>query len=77
MTCHTLRHPNVLSISGIPKGLSTMSFVTPYMVNGTMRRYLDKLSDKYPTTPSWLLNKWVSTTVAVLLCLIATNPLTD
>lgn len=59
LTCRTMQHPNVLTITGVPRNLASLSVVTPWLRNGTVHDYLDKLSTTYPVTPTWLLNKWV------------------
>lgn len=59
LTCRTMQHPNVLTIAGVPRNLASLSVVTPWLRNGTVHDYLDKLSATYSVTPIWLLNKWV------------------
>lgn len=66
LTSRTMEHPNIVTICGVPRAFDSMAVVTPYYRNGTTHEYLDKCIEKYPQTPLWLLNRWVSASTAVL-----------
>ena len=57
LTCRTLRHPNILTICGVPKSFTTPAVVTPCLDNGTILEHLGTVNSKYTTTPLWQIGR--------------------